>query len=77
VSYESNTPEPWGTPEMLLEGNYLPPFGRNRTFDVSPDGRFAIIRPAIGDSGTTSEMADMVVVQNWFTELTDLVPVPQ
>ncbi len=44
----------------------------------APDGRFVAINPVTNQhGGTTSGIADLVVVQNWFAELTDLVPVPQ
>ncbi len=78
VGFEADAEEPWGAPTVLFEGGYLPSLVRARTYDVAPDGRFVAIKPALNpDTGTTSETADLVVVQNWFTELTELVPVPR
>ena len=55
-----------GSPESLfLESGHLT--GRNRRFDVSPDGqRFLIVKSGFGD---------VVLVQNWFQELTERVPI--
>ncbi len=78
VRVEADAEEPWGTPRILFEGGYIPSIFRGRSYDVAPDGRFVAIKPANNqDGGTTSETADLVVVQNWFTELTELVPVAQ
>ena len=59
-------------PGPLFEGPYLLGVAGNQTFDVSPDGqRFLMIR----EDQTTSNQAQLVVVQNWFEELQRLVPV--
>ena len=43
-------------------------------YDVSKkDGRFLMIKPAAGSSGTGGS-ANLIVVQQWFEELKRLVP---
>jgi len=64
-----------GSPTKLFEGGYLG--GPGRAYDVSPDGsRFLIITEGHG-SGDDSSPPHIVVVQNWFEELTRLVPIEQ
>ena len=78
VSVTAIDEEPLVTPTVLFQCCYIPSLGNARTFDVAPDRRFLALKPAVNqDDGTTSETADLVVVQNWFTELTELVPVAQ
>jgi len=64
----------FSTPTQVLAGRYYYPGGPNsRTFDISPDGqRFLMIKIVNRDD----KPRDIVVVQNWFTELKRLVPVP-
>ena len=65
-----------GIPRPLFEGPYRLGFGTNPwPYAVSPDGqRFLMIKePA--DAGEAAG-ADIVLVQNWFEELTRLVPIP-
>ena len=65
-----------GIPEVLFEARYLgsgQPTEQGRHYDLAPDGqRFLMIKPATDD--TTS--AQIIVVENWFEELTVRVPVP-
>ena len=42
------------------------------SWDLSSDGRFLVVRPALEAPDPT----ELRLVQNWFTELTRLVPVP-
>jgi Tol biopolymer transport system component len=49
-----------GRPKRLFEGSYLQGTG---SYDVAPDGRFLMIK----DEGRS--LTDLVLVQNWFTEL--------
>jgi len=61
-----------GRPVRLFEGaGYIGAGaqGGGRTYDVSPDGRFLMVRS--GERGATS----IVVVLNWFDELERLAPV--
>lgn len=45
-----------------------------RDYDVMPDGRFVSTVPA-GDEGVAGADAQIRVVLNWFTELTQRFPV--
>ena len=62
-----------GTPVRLFDGLYL--FGAYPyMFDVSPNGeRFLTIRAPESADSTQSQL---ILVQNWFEELTRLVPAP-
>jgi serine/threonine-protein kinase len=60
-----------GTPVRLFSGLYLSPQG-GRTYDVSPDDRRFVM---IKTEDRTAPRQQIVVVQNWFQELTRLVPV--
>jgi hypothetical protein len=51
----------------------LPTGGGFRAYDITPDGRFVIIRSAQGEAGAGTE-PQIVVVQNWFEELKRIVP---
>lgn len=67
----SRTLDP-GRPERLLEGPYVLGGGL-RSYDVSPDGRrFLMIKePELDRADAESQI---VVIENWFTELERLVP---
>jgi serine/threonine-protein kinase len=74
IRVESGATWTAGPPVRLLEGQYfLGGAGAvGRTYDVAPDGRFLMIKPA----GTSQEAAtNVIVVQNWTEELKRLVPV--
>ena len=65
-----------GNPEALFGGPYrLSGAGRSRSWDVGADGRFLMITAdtALQDRAAAPRI---VVVQNWFQELTERVPVP-
>ena len=63
-----------GTPEVLLEGEYLVPIAGARPYDVAPDGdRFILIKP--GGTSETAEPSQVILVKNWFEELKRLAPV--
>jgi serine/threonine-protein kinase len=65
-----------GAPRMLFDGAVGPgSLSVNaRPYDLTPDGRFMMIRPTATETaeGLTSSL---IVVQNWFEELKRLVPV--
>ena len=73
VPIEANPNFSAGTPEVLFEGSSFVGLG-GRTYDVSRDDeRFILIKE---DSGDTSAARQLIVVQNWFEELRQRVPVP-
>ena len=62
-----------GSPEVLFEGPY-PAGNDGRHYDVSPDGRFLLLKRG----GTDEEEGDgptVMFVDNWFQELLERVPV--
>ena len=63
-----------GNPQVLFEGPYAQPL-LSRTFDITPDGqRFLMIKE--GQTGDdTAPSGQIILVQNWFSELERLVPV--
>jgi dipeptidyl aminopeptidase/acylaminoacyl peptidase len=68
VPISSGTP---GKPKRLFEGSFMPASPNSRPFDVTPDGRFILIKSPNVDRNAS---ATVVVVQNWFEELKRLVP---
>ncbi len=67
----------FGNEQVLGMQGFLYLTGGIRTYDITPDGqRFLMIFPASGtDSGAASTQR-INVVQNWFEELKERVPVP-
>ena len=63
-----------GRPQVLFEGSHATdPAGLGmQNYDAAPDGRFLMISRRGGESA-----AQLTIVQNWFEELTRLVPVGQ
>ena len=65
------------TPEIVFEGPYSAPSPLGRDYDVSPDGQhFLMVKPGGLAGSDTEEASNLVVIQNWFEELTRLVPTP-
>jgi hypothetical protein len=66
-----------GTPTKILEPRYFRPGGEigntARTYDVSRDGRFLMIKDNGGSRDQNAQPASMVVVVNWLEELKRLV----
>ena len=56
-----------GRPYKLFEGNYAAFNQGRQTYDVSPEKRFVMIKPA-------ETPRPIIVVQNWIEELKRLVP---
>jgi len=76
VRVERGTTWAAGTPAKLFDRPYRPGTGASgpssRNYDVSADGqRFLMIKE--GGTDLTSAPASVVVVQNWFEELKQLV----
>ncbi len=65
-----------GNPEVVFEGRY--DFtGFFRFFDLSPKGtRFLVRKPVDAQADDSAAPPDLVLVLNWFEELTARVPVP-
>jgi len=62
-----------GSPQLLFEiGNTLGLFG-GRSYDVSQDGRFLMVK----ELESASQIAHILVVKNWFEELEQLAPPAQ
>ena len=77
VSYDTEPTFRPGTSSAIFEGPYASQMslrGGVKLYDVSPDGqRFLMIRER-GLAGETTDQVALVLVQNWFEELTRLVP---
>ena len=66
-----------GSPTSLFEGTYVDQPGGIRQHHVAPDGRFLMIRAAGGrDDDEDQVQPQIVLVQNWFQELLERVPLP-
>ncbi len=75
VSYETDSGFAVGTPQLIFEGDYMggqtSPAFDGRTYDYAVDNdRFLMIRQAERDAAP----AQIIIVQNWFTELERLAP---
>jgi len=75
VPVQSGTTLVAGRPQVLFEAAMLPSFAANRPYDLAPDGRFIVIRPAEEETGS-STAPSLILVQNWTEELKRLVPAP-
>jgi Tol biopolymer transport system component len=62
-----------GRQRLLFELSMLRQEAGNRTYDIAPDGRFVIIRSGQSEAAGDTP-SDMILVQNWFPELTRRVP---
>ena len=64
-----------GNPRVLFSGSYRPGIaGRARAWDLSPDGQqFLMIQNATTASGTTEDLR-LILVQDWFQELRERLP---
>ena len=62
-----------GNPRVLFSGPYRQPGPFGQVYDIAPDGEhFLLIR----ENGVDTGKSEMIVVQNWFEELKERVPVP-
>ena len=79
VSIQSDPTFGAGNPGVLFESQYFAgddAAAAGRTYDIAPDGqRFLMIKDNAG-SDDTSTPAQIILVQNWFEELRQRVPVP-
>ena len=61
-----------GKPKMLFQGSYVPSAITFPYYDVSPDGqRFLMFKP----NEQNTSLTQIVVVQNWFEELKQKIPI--
>ena len=74
--------ETWsaGRPTILFEGPYFysdtpGAIGEVRTYDVSQDGQFLMMKDFSTNEGGEVQRSRITVVLNWFQELTERVPV--
>ena len=75
VPVNDGLPSTWGTPEVVYRGTYrLDTVGTySHYYDVSPNGdRFLMIQEAFSEGDET--VLDMIFVEHWFEELTQVVP---
>jgi hypothetical protein len=65
-----------GSPKLLLESAYFADAGPapGRPYDLSPDGRFLMIKESAGHD-VRATPANITVVQQWTEELKRLVPI--
>ena len=66
-----------GTPEELFRGLFVGGAGSGHTWDIHPDGdRFLMLKQAGAPSSTeAAPRPKIIIVQNWFEELKQRVPV--
>jgi len=74
VPVESGTTLVAGRPQVLFDIAMLAPTAGIRPYDIAPDGRFIVIRPAEEEVGSGTAPS-LILVQNWTEELKRLVPV--
>ncbi|MGH9254727.1 MAG: protein kinase domain-containing protein [Vicinamibacterales bacterium] len=72
VPVQSGTTLVAGRPQVLLDAAAVGAPG-GRPYDVTPDGRFLIIRSGAAEE-SSSAPAELVLIQNWQEELKRLVP---
>ena len=72
VEVESESTFRSGTPRRLFEGRCLVNYS---SFDTDGE-RFLMIKQVAEASDAPSDPSQLIVVENWFEELTRLVPVP-
>ncbi|HJZ74165.1 MAG TPA: protein kinase [Vicinamibacterales bacterium] len=73
VSVDAGSPPVVGRPRVVFEGEFLAPQTGFHPYDVGPDGRFVIVRPA-GDRTNAAAVPNLVLVQHWLEELKRLAP---
>ena len=62
-------------PTELFAGNYVATPGAVRQYHVAKDGRFLMMRDDVA-TGDSENITQVVLIQNWFEELKELVPIP-
>ena len=65
------------TPESVFStSGYGVQLNAARRYDISPDGRFLMLKPATAETTDGEGSPELIFVQNWFEELKALVPTP-
>ncbi len=62
-----------GKPRLLFEGRYWQSSNLGAQYDVTNDGQQFVM---ISQGDQQSAVTQLIVVQNWFEELKERVPVP-
>lgn len=77
IEVETGPPFDFGNERPLPIEDFLI-FSFHRDYDITPDGeRFLMVFPADQADAVTETAADQInIVQNWFEELKERVPVP-
>jgi WD40 repeat protein len=66
-----------GNPRVVFTGSYRPSaVGRGRAWDLSPDGEQFLMIAAAGQATGTTEDLRLILVQDWFEELRERLPLP-
>ena len=76
VSLETEPTFRPGNPEVLFEAADFPEVTGPRWFDIAPDGQRFLMTKQGGMTSEDTAPPQINVVQNWFQELTERVPVP-
>ena len=76
VTFDSSDPVQIGPPTAVFEGSYFAQPDGVRQHHIAPDGRFLMLRDARQDASDGQIPTQVVLIQNWFSELKRLVPVP-
>ena len=75
VPIESDASFTAGNPEVVAEDQYLRGEGTGRSYDIAPDGqRFLFVKEGAGQTSEGQSGPQMILVENWFQELTERVP---
>ena len=74
VTVEPSDPLRIGSPTALFESAAFIGTGGIRQHHLAPDGRFLMLEDVAPDAGAGESPTQVVLVQNWFEELTRLVP---
>ena len=67
----------WSTPESVFSrSGYVTQLTTAHRYDISPDGRFLMLKPPTAETIDGEGSPELIFVQNWFEELKRLVPIP-
>jgi hypothetical protein len=73
VSIAPGSPPVVSRPRVIFEGEFLAPQTGFHPYDLARDGRLVFIQTGTGRSDSAAT-ASLVLVQNWFAELKQLLP---